>query len=154
MSDWYQNNIAEYGSKSNELQKKYNLFSSLRIATFFLFLALSGTSIYFQSWELLTASMVVFIVVFGKLVNRHQQIKTEKVHFDLLMKINQDEMKRLSMDLHSFPDGSAYADPNHPYCTDLDLFGSHSLFQWINRTVTIGGEQLLASNLLQPAEKH
>ena len=36
-------------------------------------------------------------------------------------------------------DGAAYADPEHPYADDLDLFGPHSLFARVNTTRTTLG---------------
>ncbi len=116
---------------------------------FLLFMALIGTSIYYQSGETLAGVTLIFGIVFGKLINIHNRVKTKKLHYDLLVEINQSELKRLSLDLRSFIDGAQYLDQNHQYCLDLDLFGSHSLFQWLNRTVTLGGEELLAYSLIQ-----
>ena len=146
---WYQNNIAKFQSQSDKLRRKYHQLSFWRLVVFFLFLALIGTSIYYQSGKTLAGATLIFGIVFGKLINLHNRVKAKKLHFDLLVEINQSELKRLSLDLHSFPDGAQYIDQNHPYCLDLDLFGSHSLFQWLNRTVTKGGEQLLAKSLMQ-----
>lgn len=49
--------------------------------------------------------------------------------------------------------GSRFADEHaeHVYAADLDLFGPDSLFRMLNRTRTRGGDELLASWLLEPA---
>ena len=49
--------------------------------------------------------------------------------------------------------GSRFADEHaeHVYAADLDLFGPDSLFQMLSRARTRGGDELLASWLLQPA---
>lgn len=49
--------------------------------------------------------------------------------------------------------GSRFADEHagHVYAADLDLFGPDSLFRMLSRARTRGGEELLASWLLQPA---
>ncbi len=49
--------------------------------------------------------------------------------------------------------GSRFADEHaeHVYASDLDLFGPDSLFKLLNRARTRGGDELLASWLLQPA---
>jgi len=39
--------------------------------------------------------------------------------------------------------GEEYADPNHMYSKDLDVFGHGSLFQWINTTKTFFGRERL-----------
>ena len=39
--------------------------------------------------------------------------------------------------------GKEYIDPGHLYTFDLDIFGEHSLFQYINRTSTPVGKEHL-----------
>lgn len=48
-------------------------------------------------------------------------------------------------------DGARFDDPDHPYCRDLDLFGSGSLFERLCVARTAAGEETLASWLLHPA---
>ena len=104
---------------------------------------------FYQNWWLwLTLSLVAFGFVFGYLVNSHNSVKAKRKHYELLVGINQDELKRLNLDLKGFANGLEHSIPDHPYCVDLDLFGAHSLFQWLNRTVTNGGAKLLAHDLL------
>ncbi len=145
---WYQSNIDQYQKLLNQQQGKSNLLSNLRLGVFVFFITLSGISIYFESWDWLAASLVLWGICFGLLINRHNAVKARITHYDLLSSINQQELKKLSLELHQFADGRVYINSEHPYCVDLDLFGPHSLFQWINRTVTKGGEELLASNFL------
>lgn len=47
--------------------------------------------------------------------------------------------------------GERFADPKHPYCDDLDLFGRGSLFELLCTGRTRTGEETLARWLLQPA---
>jgi hypothetical protein len=47
--------------------------------------------------------------------------------------------------------GERYRNPNHLYADDLDLFGEGSLFELLVTTRTRGGEDVLASWLLQPS---
>ena len=46
-----------------------------------------------------------------------------------------------------------FVDPAHLYAYDLDVFGTHSLFQYVNRTCTEPGKRLLANWLGQHLEK-
>jgi MutS domain V len=41
-------------------------------------------------------------------------------------------------------DGARFADPHHPYASDLDLFGRASLFELLSTARTRGGEERLA----------
>ena len=75
--------------------------------------------------------------------------KTEILtHFQNLIKINNDEIGVLNDDFSSFHNGSIYINREHDYSFDLDLFGDGSLFQYLNRTVTLVGRELLAKKLL------
>jgi len=50
--------------------------------------------------------------------------------------------------------GAPYADPEHPYANDLDLFGPGSLFARINTTRTTLGRDALAHAMLGQDQRH
>lgn len=60
------------------------------------------------------------------------------------LQINQEELKGLEGDFSDFDEGKEFANPEHPYSFDLDLFGRRSLFQAINRTCTHIGKETIA----------
>lgn len=62
----------------------------------------------------------------------------------------QADLRCLDGDPEGLPTGERYKDPAHPYSFDLDIFGEDSLFQRIDRTVTDGGADRLATWLLNP----
>ncbi len=64
-----------------------------------------------------------------------------------LLDINQREVDFLN-GAKPFQNGEEFIDPNHLYSYDLDVFGSDSLFQYINRTSTRAGYLHLAEQLL------
>lgn len=51
----------------------------------------------------------------------------------------------MQYDFSDFDDGKEFINPSHLYTLDLDVFGEHSLFQYINRTATPIGKQHLAN---------
>lgn len=57
------------------------------------------------------------------------------------------ELSYLKGDFAVFDDGARYADPQHAFTFDMDVFGRDSLFNRINRTVTTGGSDSLARSL-------
>lgn len=66
------------------------------------------------------------------------------------------ELKSLKGDFSCFDDGGRYADPQHPFTFDMDIFGRDSLFNRMDRTVTTGGSDSLAGmlgNLLSDSER-
>ncbi len=64
-----------------------------------------------------------------------------------LLAVHLRELSGLEGDYSGFDGGAQYIDPSHPYTFDMDVFGSGSLFQRINRTVTTGGRGYLAACL-------
>jgi DNA mismatch repair ATPase MutS len=75
--------------------------------------------------------------------------KTEVLnHFKNLIRINSDEINVLNNDFSGFNNGEEFINRDHAYSYDLDLFGEGSLFQYLNRTVTLVGRELLAKKLL------
>ena len=62
--------------------------------------------------------------------------------------VYQKELAYLSGDFSGFGDGAQYIDPQHPYTFDMDIFGRDSLFNRINRTITTGGSDRLARELM------
>jgi hypothetical protein len=50
-------------------------------------------------------------------------------------------------------DGARFADPEHPYAADLNLFGRSSLFDLLATSRTSEGDRTLASWLLAPADR-
>ena len=63
------------------------------------------------------------------------------------------ELAALNYNTSSFEDGAEFVAPAHLYSFDLDVFGPHSLFQYINRTCTQLGKNLLATWLGTHLEK-
>ena len=72
-----------------------------------------------------------------------------------LLAVNERELRYHANDLSSFADGQQYADPQHPYTFDLDIFGPGSLYQRVCRIVTTDGSDLLARLLAgqEPMQK-
>lgn len=64
-----------------------------------------------------------------------------------IRRVYQREVSYLDGDFSCFPSGEQYIDSHHEFTFDLDIFGPQSLFHRINRTVTSGGSDFLASAL-------
>jgi len=90
---------------------------------------------------------------FGMLVKRYNRLAYLKQHAIFLKEINENEVLKLKNKLSSFPTGEEFTSRDHPFVSDLDVFGSHSLFQLLNRTTTGSGMELLANWLSAPAPK-
>lgn len=88
--------------------------------------------------------------VFLFLVKKHLAAEKKQKRFSVQAKLATDEIQALNHRFLHFPDGAEYLDPGHPYSYDLDLFGKGSLFQYLNRTSTASGKNVLAAWLMNP----
>jgi DNA mismatch repair ATPase MutS len=61
-----------------------------------------------------------------------------------------NEFEALNGNYTSYDSAPEMINKNHPFSNDLDVFGENSLFQRINRTVTIGGKRVLVQSFLYP----
>lgn len=137
--------IAEEGrSELNKVQNKIYRIGSLRLL---LFVAGIAGIIYFWSsgWIVLTGIIAVTLLPFILLIKYHNRLFHRKDYLEKKIAINEQELSALNYDTSSFEDGAEFINPAHLYSYDLDVFGPHSLFQYINRTCTQLGKSLLAN---------
>ena len=80
---------------------------------------------------------------------RNSSLAEQKVS---IRRVYQREVSYLDGDYSCFPSGEQYIDSYHEFTFDLDIFGPQSLFHRINRTVTSGGSDFLASELADREE--
>ncbi|MDC0584493.1 hypothetical protein OAO55_02055 [Bacteroidales bacterium] len=90
------------------------------------------------------ANVFIFIAFIKAQNNIGLKRKIEKS----LIKINADEIDFLNHSKIPFDNGNRFIDANHAYSYDLDIFGENSLYQTLNRTATIRGQQILSQSLL------
>lgn len=103
-----------------------------------------------SGWLWMTISLLICAGLFAFLMWRHFKLFARKSDLERLIRLNELELKGLDYDFSAFDGAPDKIDPAHPFSLDLDLFGDHSLFQSINRTVTVCGRELLANWLQEP----
>lgn len=94
---------------------------------------------------LIAAIALMFLYV---MVRRVDVLNDRKIK--IMLKRHAVYSKELSFmqgDYSCFDDGARYADPQHPFTYDMDVFGRDSLFNRISRTVSTGGSDVLAAKL-------
>lgn len=150
-----QENAAEVYEKrekhfSQELAKaltRLGYLAHLRLLTFLIAAFLIGYSIYSGRAEFIlyaTSPAVAFIV----LVINYRKLVKSAAYLENMVAINQKSLQRLAWLWPGFSEkGEQYTSSEHPYSIDLNIFGQGSLFQYINSTVTRGGEEALADLL-------
>lgn len=142
----YQERIDSLQTTSISLKSRDKTFSILRLL---FFIGAIGISIFLVSvgWLYAIAWIIIALILFSRLLKYHGTIIKERKLTDALIALNKNEIKSLDNDHSGFATGDRYQDDKHPYTTDMDVFGDHSVFQMLNRAATIFGENKLAEVL-------
>ncbi|MEN8118023.1 MAG: hypothetical protein ABFS16_13650 [Bacteroidota bacterium] len=147
---FYNEKSEKYSTGLKLVTQKLNWFAWYRLFSFLsIFLPLVFLGI---QWLTLFLSLA-FIVLFFFLVKKNIQLERQKKKLVILNKLVEDEMLALNHSFLHFQDGKEFLDTAHFFSYDLDLFGKGSLFQFINRTSTIGGRQKLAGWFIKPSKQ-
>lgn len=125
-----------------QVKKQIFRISMLRLTLFIA--GVAGIYFFFSQTPLLIVCICLTFLPLFILVKIHNRFFIRKEWLETQARIIQEELQALSGDYSSFEDGKEYANPEHPYSFDLDIFGRHSLFQSINRTCTFFGKVRLA----------
>lgn len=140
-------------TEANKLKELANTYSLLRLVVFGLMVLSVYLSVTFDDFTILAIAFVILIGCFFWLVSRQAKSDRQKVYFNNLVKINNNEVGSILKHTNIYSDGASYADEKHVYSADLDIFGDASLFQLVNRAATPAGNHKLATWFLTPAGK-
>lgn len=140
----YQQIIQTAEAELQKTRKRIYYISLLRLALFVG--AIVGAIVFWSDgWELLFAFAILPFFLFIWLVKRHNFWFYRKDFLKKKISINEQELRAIQYDFSDFDSGKEFIDPTHFYTYDLDVFGEHSLFQYINRTSTPIGKLHLAN---------
>lgn len=146
----YQKRINRYNELIRKQTKAIDLISNSRLVVFLAGAAVLIAFYVYRLYILMFAFLIVFLAAFIYLVVKHNEYIGRKAYSSLIHGLNDSSLKRLNGEWVSFTDdGGEFADNNHNYSHDLDIFGNNSLFQWINTANTYTGRRMLKDMLTQ-----
>ncbi len=146
---FYQEQKVRFADTGKKLQKRIRRISFFRI---FSFLMMAFSLVYltrFGIWSGLIPA-IVFLVIFLILVKKHSFSQKEKRKVSILSDMVASELLALEHAFTQFDNGEEFINSRHAFSYDLDLFGDGSLFQFLNRTSTISGKNVLSEWLQKP----
>ncbi len=152
-SEFYTAHLEQNLATQKVLTKKSNLFSTVRVLVFIVFLVAIVYEVNAREMQtslLLALFLVGILVVF---VNMHNKLKQRLSLISNLVDLSMLELDKLKGVYKNIEDGIEFANDHHPYSSDLDFFGQKSIFQFINQTTSFLGRQKLAIWLLNVSEK-
>ena len=116
----------------NEMTKKSDLISWIRVALFILIMGLLSYG-YFKKINIFYAFVAVLTIIFFVIVKLHSDIELKIKYKKSKIQVYQKYIKRLNGTWYDFKEkGTEYLDENMPYLKDLDIFGEGSLYQYGN----------------------
>ncbi|MCC8089385.1 MAG: hypothetical protein LIO79_09040, partial [Rikenellaceae bacterium] len=147
---FYVSNIENYNNELIAVKYKRNIVTIGKVVCFILFICAVYLIIdsdsrvpYYWMGGASVIGFIILSVLDTKIVDKLNGIKS-------LIKINITEKDYIDGELSDLDTGSEFSDPGHPYSHDLDIFGEDSLFQSLNRTVTLQDKKILAEWLKEP----
>lgn len=147
----YKKLIDSEKTKLSDLKRKI-----FRVGTLRLVVVLACIILCYCFWNntlVIVVGIGISIIVFLLFLKYHNKLFIEKRYCELLIANAENELKGIEYDFSAFDGAPEKADASHSYSVDLDMFGNHSFFQSVNRTVTSSGKDRLADSLLDTYEK-
>ncbi|MEX2512532.1 MAG: DNA mismatch repair protein [Cyclobacteriaceae bacterium] len=144
----------DFSSPNDQLSlisKKIIWLSISRLILFVLMIGVLVVGLSGTYWLILLFFPLSFFFIF--LILQFNEEKDRERFLKVILEIKQETHKRSQRTLDSFEQGLDFIQKTHPFAVDLDLFGPHSLFQLMNRTVSKAGRNKLAfcmMHLLKP----
>lgn len=150
LPEFYRQRELQFEETLKSQKRRDRTFSIVRLL-FILGAAFAGYLYLNDKWNGFLYIALGLVILFVAALFRHLNLRKEIRRTRGFIAINQSEQAYHSGDLSPFDGGRNWVDPEHLFANDLDLFGKHSLFQHVNRTVTLTGKKRLAEEMLSDA---
>lgn len=139
----YRSKIDLYKSESDRIRKRLKLYSMIRLMLFcltvFILIRWFNKNLIFALLGSCSVfSLLLLFVWMGSRISSRKKLLGE------LIRINEEEILAVDSGLETFTQGDEYIDAEHPYTSDLDVFGKNSLYQLLNRASLSHGRDTLA----------
>ncbi|HSU49493.1 MAG TPA: hypothetical protein VLJ41_02845 [Segetibacter sp.] len=148
----YKQQVSYHSNLLKSLKRKRSNIGWLRLILV-LGILLLIYSLFFKAsvlvWMLIAAGIAAFLYVLSVDTDNSNKI----AEAERILAINSDELSIISGDYYHREDGRSFPPHEHPYASDIDLFGTASLYQYINRCTSQQSRNLLAKVLLEASEK-
>ena len=140
----------QYKENEKKYQKIVNYIASARMITFLIVIT-SFIGKYYYYPNILTPIFIISLVAFIVLVIIHDKYYKIYTYYTKYLEIIETYIARENGKWKDFKDnGNDFLKDSPYYYQDLDLFGNHSLFQYITICKTLGGREKLKEKLSNP----
>jgi hypothetical protein len=144
----YQQRAARYQGRAERLARRSALVSNLRGLSFAIAAVAFVSAVVADDSTLGAAIGLCAMVGFLVLVAVHARVLAAEDLAWRFWRVNENAAQRARDEWQALPeDGAQFQDPEHPYASDLDVFGPRSLYQFINVAHTSYGQSQLRAYL-------
>jgi hypothetical protein len=131
------------------LGHRSNFYSWVRVGIFFAGVLLSVLAWFLVGWWLALIGVVITLVLFAIAAHYQRQIERSITRHKIWLQIQFAQIARIRLDWGSIPVvPPSDTQPDHPFETDLDITGKHSLLRLLNTATSYEGSQRLSEWLL------
>ena len=151
MNEKYQEQLNKYKEALKAEEKKFNVLGYLKLLSAIILIALIyfGFIYDFEKYKM-TAIICITVINIGLWIFQ-SYVKNSIDHLKGLIRITEQYLSRIDGSWTAFTDnGAEFADYNHPYTHDLDVFGVKSIFQFLNVTKSYHGRRRFKDDLSDP----
>ncbi|MBE9664932.1 MutS-related protein [Mucilaginibacter boryungensis] len=149
----YEQRLAFARQEAEKYKNLFDTYSMYRLGVFVLFILSVCMAISANEILLIAFSLPATLLCFGWIVRKQNGFDTMKNYYLDMEKVNANELNSIQTHTNIYDNGSWFTNEKHFYTSDLDIFGSNSLFQLINRCATLPGITKLGTWLHAPANK-
>lgn len=144
----YQSRVDQFNTELKQIKTKSRWISVLRLSAFVLIIL--GVYQFWGNPLWVFGSVGLGGILFLNLVVWSNRIGQQIIFLEAKLQLNQNEIFAAQDQFDFNSDGREYIQPTHEYTNDFDVFGPHSFFQYLNRTVSVFGRNQLAQWLQEP----
>ncbi len=148
--------IADTKTKITTVKTKIDRFSFIRVALLIaevaLFVSFVSTVDDLATF-IVGLCLMIPIIIFIVVVKKQNVLNKYEGYLKNLFWIYQNEANLIIGGENGYDHGGTFEDDNHPYLSDLDIFGKSSLFAMINRCTTKKGTEKLSNHLIRENDK-
>ncbi len=133
----------------DQLDRRSNRYGWIRVGIFFAAVLLGVCVSFLVVWWLGIVCFLLVMLVFSIVASYQQRVERSLTRHKVWQHLKTTDIARIQRDWHDIPD--AYTPEQraeHPFETDLDITGKHSLHRLLNTAVSAEGTQRLREWLL------
>ena len=144
---FYKDEIASLTSKEKALQRKSNIYVACKLILFCCIIASIWYTVGNKGNVPGFISIAISVILYIATLKADTILNRKIRDLQSRRKVCENELSYFRNNFSPFEDGTEFIDLHHEYSYDLDIFGPESLFNRINRTVTLKGKEMLAGKL-------